>query len=95
VLALCPPWADLVARDVPDVEEVQAVLWQHASLPVSMWPEPHRRAAERNGRVDDDGLVHLVERPGDLLVMVAGGLGSLHALALHSFGPTKAVTRPF
>jgi len=27
--------------------------------------------------------------------MVCGGLGNLHALALHSFGPTKAVTRPF
>ena len=28
-----------------------------------------------------------------MLVMVNGGLGSLHALALHSFGPTRAVTR--
>jgi hypothetical protein len=28
-------------------------------------------------------------------VMVCGGLGNLHALALHSFGPTRAVTRAF
>jgi hypothetical protein len=27
--------------------------------------------------------------------MVCGGLGNLHALALHSFGPTRAVTRAF
>jgi hypothetical protein len=30
-----------------------------------------------------------------VLVMVCGGLGNLHAYALHSFGPTKAVTQPF
>jgi len=30
-----------------------------------------------------------------MIVMVCGGLGNLHALALHSFGPTKAITRPF
>jgi hypothetical protein len=40
-------------------------------------------------------MVHLVERPEDVLVMVCGGLGNLHAYALHSFGPTKAVTQPF
>ena len=33
--------------------------------------------------------------PDHMLVMVCGGLGNLHALALHSFGPTRAVTRPF
>ena len=30
-----------------------------------------------------------------LLVMVCGGLGSLHAMAMHSFGPTRAATRAF
>ena len=44
---------------------------------------------------DEDGLVHLVASPEHMLVMVCGGLGNLHALALHSFGPTRAVTRPF
>ena len=49
--------------------------------------------AVRDGRVDDAGMVHLVEDPEYLLVMVNGGLGSLHVSALHSFGPTCAVTR--
>ena len=40
-------------------------------------------------------MVHLVESPDHMIVMVCGGLGNLHALALHSFGPTRAVTRPF
>ena len=92
---IAPPWAELIAADVRDVAEVQQLLWRHASLPVSRWPAPHQRATEANGRVDADGMVHLVERPDDMLVMVCGGLGNLHALALHSFGPTKAVTRGF
>jgi len=95
VIALCPPWADLIAATIADLEEVQRLLWECASFPVSRWPEPHRRAAEANGRVDTSGLVHLVERAEDLLVIVCGGLGNLHALALPTFGPTRATTRPF
>ena len=64
-------------------------------LPIDRWPAPHREKAAENGRVDEDGLVHLVASPEHMLVMVCGGLGNLHALALHSFGPTRAVTRPF
>jgi hypothetical protein len=45
--------------------------------------------------VDDAGVVHVVDAPSQLLVLVCGGLGNLHALALHSFGPTRAVTRAF
>jgi hypothetical protein len=95
LVCLAPPWADLIAKAYPDVEEVQELLWSHASLPVDRWPEPHRAKAVENGRVDEDGLVHLVAGPEHMLVMVCGGLGNLHALALHSFGPTRAVTRPF
>ena len=95
LIALSPPWADLIARDVPDVSDVQRLLFDAATQPVTMWPEVHRRRLEADGRVDGEGRVALVERPEDLLVMVCGGLGSLHGLALHSFGPTRAVTRSF
>ncbi|MHB8670975.1 MAG: hypothetical protein ACYDAD_10550 [Acidimicrobiales bacterium] len=95
LLALAPPWADLIARDIGGLDEVQARLWEHAALPVSCWPPAHRRVAEDKGRVDADGVVHLVETPAHLLVVVCGGLGNLHAFACHSFGPTRAVTRPF
>ncbi len=95
LVAIAPPWADLIAAAVPALEDVQERLWEAAALPVGWWPEAHQRAAAANGRVDTQGLVHLVEHPSDLLVMVCGGLGNLHALALHSFGPTRAVTRRF
>jgi hypothetical protein len=94
-VAIAPPWADLIARDLPAIDDVQHALWQHASLPVDRWPDAHRVALHDRGRVDADGIVHLVRTPDDLLVLVCGGLANLHALALHSFGPTRAVTKPF
>jgi hypothetical protein len=95
LVCLAPPWADLIAKAYPAIEDVHERLWAHASLPIDRWPEPHREKAIENGRVDDDGMVHLVESSDHMLVMVCGGLGNLHSLALHSFGPTRAVTRAF
>jgi hypothetical protein len=95
VVCIAPPWADRIAAEYPDIETVQQRLYEDASLPVSRWPAIHRRAAEENGRVDEQGVVHLVEDADHMLVLVNGGLGNLHALALHSFGPTRAVTRAF
>ena len=95
MVAIAPPWADLIAREYPDVADVQAQLYEHAKLPASWWPESHQRRAEDDGRVGDDGFVRLVQSPEHMLVIVNGGLGNLHSLALHSFGPSRAVTRSF
>lgn len=95
VLCIPPPWADRAAAAYPALEELLLALWRHAALPASSWPKTHQTQLEENGRVDDTGLVHLVRAPEDLVILCCGGLGNLHALALHSFGPTKAVTRPF
>jgi len=95
LLALAPPWADLIAAEYPRIEELQSALWHSAAMAVRLWPKPHQARLAKDGRIDDHGLVHLVAAPSDLLVIVCGGLGSLHALALHSFGPTRSVTRPF
>ena len=95
LVAIAPPWVDLIARDVADLADVQQLLWEHAALPATAWPEVHRRRAEENGRIDTAGRIHLLESPQQLLLLVCGGLGNLHALACHSFGPTRAVTRAF
>jgi hypothetical protein len=95
-IAIAPPWAELIERSFGyEHDDMLHALYDHAKLPVSWWPAPHRRRAEEQGRVDDGGFVHLVRDPGDLLVFVCGGLGNLHALAMHSFGPSRAVTRTF
>ena len=39
LVAIAPPWVDLIARDVPDLADVQQLLWEHAALPVTAWPE--------------------------------------------------------
>jgi hypothetical protein len=95
MIAIAPPWAELIAASYAEVDDVCVEMWRHAALPVSWWPELHQRALHENGRVDDAGVVHVVDGPEQLLLLVCGGLGNLHALALHSFGPTRAVTRAF
>lgn len=95
MVCIAPPWAELIAAAYPAIEDVQEHLYSAAALPADWWPVPHRTKAEANGRVDQRGMVHLVESPEHMLVMVNGGLGNLHALALHSFGPTRAVTQEF
>ncbi len=92
MLAIAPPWADVIHAAHPSIEEVQQQLWQHARLPLAWWPQSHREVLQ--GRADARGDVHLVESPERIFVLCCGGLGNLHALALHSFGPTRAVTVP-
>jgi len=92
-LAINPTWADLIARDVPAIEDVQQLLWDAAALPISWFPPRYRMGIEAVGRLRADGRVHLVQDPGDVVTMVCGGLGSLHAMAMHSWGDTRTVTR--
>ena len=40
------------------------------------------------------GRVHLVERPDQIVPIVCGGLGSLHAIALPSFGESTMQSKP-
>ena len=94
LIAVNPVWAEIIARAVPDVADVQELLWQHASLPVDWFPAPHRQDMAALGRVDADGRVHLAQSPQDVLFLTAGGLGNLHAAVLHSWGATRAQTAP-
>jgi hypothetical protein len=94
LVAVNPVWAEMIGRAYPDVGDVSRILWKHASAPLSEWPEQHQAQFQEHGRVDDTGRVRLARRPEDMLVTVAGGLGGLHAAALHSWGTTIAQTRP-
>jgi hypothetical protein len=93
LVALNPVWAEMIGRRYPDVAEVASILWEHASVPLSEFPDQHQRQFEDIGWVDDRGRVRLARRPEDVLVTVAGGLGGLHAAALHSWGTTITQTR--
>jgi len=93
LVGINPVWAEIIGREYPDVADVQARLRDIARLPLGDWPDRYHAEFENAGRVEN-GFVHLVLDPAKILVVVAGGMGALHAAALHSWGSTKAITRP-
>ncbi|MHA3790759.1 hypothetical protein [Sphingomonas sp. YL-JM2C] len=92
--AINPVWAEVIARAYPDMADVQAYLWDRCALPIDWWRPEYRAPIEALGRIGADGRVHLTPTPDDVIVMVAGGLGGLHAAMLHSWGTCLTVTRP-
>lgn len=91
-VALNPVWAEIVAREYPDIADVERLLWEYASIPLDDFPEVIRPGIA--DRADADGRVHVVHAPDDVLVFVAGGDGSLHGAVLPGFSHSLAVTRP-
>lgn len=91
MIAINPVWAEIIGRKYTNADDVQQLIWEHAQLPIEAWPEHYRPALERAGRIIN-GRVSLVLEPSQLLVVVCGGLGALHAHALHGWGPSSAIT---
>jgi hypothetical protein len=89
VIAVNPEWAHRFARVLPDVGDVKTYLWEHAWQPIELWPEANRAELEKKGRADAQGRVWLNERPDQFVVMVCGGLASLHAVVLPSWGDSE------
>jgi hypothetical protein len=98
VVAFNPMWAERFGAAFPDVDDLAAYLRENAWQPVDLWPEANAQLLRDRGRVDSRGRVHLVERPDQIVPIVCGGLGSLHAIALPSFGEStmqsKRVVHP-
>jgi len=95
--ALCvinPIWAEVIGRAYPDITDVQAYLWDKCALSIDSFRPEYRNPIGNLGRIKPDGRVHLVPKPEDMLVMVGGGEGGLHAAMLHSWGTCLTVTRP-
>jgi hypothetical protein len=86
VVAINPVWADRFATVFPDVDALSEYLRDNAWQPIDLWPEFNARLLRERGRVDAGGRVHLVSRPEQIVPFVCGGLGSLHAVSLPSFG---------
>jgi hypothetical protein len=89
VLCINPLWADRIGRAFPDVDDVKAVLHSHAWQPIELWPAAVRASLEAKGRVDANGRVWMNERPDQFVIMVCGGLGNLHAIALPSWADSE------
>ena len=85
VLAINPMWSERFAQPFPEIESLQQHLFDHAWQPIDLWPAANQEILRSKGRVDPEGKVRLVSRPDQLVPVVCGGLGSLHAVALTSF----------
>lgn len=93
LLVLCPDFADTIDQDGWSVQDVKEFIYEHTrATPLSRFPEEIHEKLEGLGRIQN-GVVPLAESPDQFLIVVAGGLGGLHAVACHPFAYTKAVTR--
>jgi hypothetical protein len=93
LVAINPIWAELFAEEMPGIEDLQEALWRQASVDAD-WLEPrHRGQLEAQGRVRPDGRIYMTPEPKDIILMVCGGTGGLHATAIHSFGSSLTQTR--
>jgi hypothetical protein len=92
LVAINPIWAELFAEEMPNIEDLQEALWRQASVDAD-WLEPrHRGQLEAQGRVRPDGRIYMTPEPKDIILMVCGGTGGLHATAIHSFGSSLTQT---
>jgi hypothetical protein len=91
MVALNPIWAEIIARDVPKLEDVQQILWEQSSLPADFLVHQHREQLETQNRVRN-GRVYLATEPKDVFVICCGGTGSLHATGFHSWGTCITTT---
>ncbi len=93
MVAINPICAEIVGREMPDIADVQECLWHYASVPADLLQRQHREQLEAQGRVRGDGRIYAVPEPKDMILIVAGGLGGLHATAFHSFGSCLSQSR--
>ena len=94
VVAFNPMWAERFGAAFPDADDLAAYLRENAWQPIDLWPAANAQLLRERGRVDGDDRVHLVERPDQIVPIVCGGLGSLHAIGLPSFGESTMQSKP-
>ena len=94
VVAFNPMWAERFGTAFPEVDDLAAYLRENAWQPIDLWPAANAKLLRERGRVDSRGRVHLVERPDQIVPIVCGGLGSLHAIGLPSFGESTMQSKP-
>ncbi|MBV2147200.1 hypothetical protein KRZ98_02700 [Sphingobium sp. AS12] len=92
-IGINPICADIIAKELPTIEDVQEILWNCAAVPADWFQALHRDQLAAQGRIRSDGRVYATPEPKDMILFVCGGLGGLHALGLHSFGSSLAQTR--
>lgn len=90
-LILGPEHAHLLAREGMTKAQVKAALWERTTLPLAdLSPELAQKRVLQNREVQG-GKVHVLVRPEDLILVVAGGAGA-HSVFMNTFNSVP-VTR--
>ena len=98
VIAFSPDTASVVARDFRSKRDIQRYLWEHAVVPLAGQrgadDYPLEELTARCGNITPDGLVHLSDKPEDIVPVVCGGHGG-HCVLLPGWAGrnTRVVTK--
>ena len=89
VVCVNPVWGQRFAAAFPEAGDAEAFLHEHAWQPIELWPEGNQAIIREQDRVDAQGRVHKAGNPEQYQLVVCGGRGSLHAIALPSWGESQ------
>jgi hypothetical protein len=93
-LCILPPeWAAMFHRDGMSKAQVKKAIWKQAVLPIEKLAPAVRK--HRMGAATDPSasVIRVAEKPDDLMIVVAGGVGRKAAYAPTWGGTTKAISR--
>lgn len=93
-LCILPPeWAAQFHNEGYTKQQAKAAIWERATLPVEKLP-PAMRVRRMSAASDPSaGIIRVAEKPDDLMIVVAGGVGRKAAYAPTWGGTTKAISR--
>lgn len=93
-LCILPPeWVELFNREGFDKQKTKAAIWERAWLPVEKLAPAMRTRRMAAGGDPSADIIRVAEKPDDLMIVVAGGVGRKAAYAPTWGGTTKAVSR--
>jgi hypothetical protein len=93
-LCILPPeWVEMFHREGMDKQKAKAAIWERAWLPVEKLAPAMRTRRMAAGGDPAAEIIRVAEKPDDLMIVVAGGVGRKAAYAPTWGGTTKAISR--
>lgn len=93
-LCILPPeWVDMFHREGYDKQKTKTAIWERAWLPVEKLAPAMRERRMTAAADPSANVIRVAEKPDDLMIVVAGGVGRKAAYAPTWGGTTKAVSR--
>ncbi|MFH1485907.1 MAG: hypothetical protein ABIH46_07545, partial [Chloroflexota bacterium] len=95
ILCLGPEHASIIAKDGYSKADVMKFVWENSAQPLERFSKENQRRyvefPKRYRSPDEKGMIHMCERPEDIMVIVAGGAGK-HSCCMPTFAETRSTT---